>query len=220
MDKKTSSPARAGLVWRVLLAGAVTASLPACAARATPAQAPATAPDASHPSATVETIVNAPAEEVFAFVVAEDTPRRVLKPYGLIPAVKGSVILDGPWDHPGANRTVVLDGGQTLHEEITAYDSPRFFSYEISDFSFSLKTIASKGRGTWSFVDMGDRTKVTWTYSFEPSSCPVRPALGFFVSTFYHPFMERGMAAIKLEVEEKHPASALAQLVTGLRIGD
>jgi hypothetical protein len=51
---------------------------------------------------------------------------------------------------------------------------------------------------------------VTWTYVFTAKSCPARPALRAAVGAFFHPYMERGLAAIRRRIEEPKPRTAAA----------
>lgn len=152
-------------------------------------------------SNTVAVDIDAPVDTVFKFVVNEDAPGKVLRRYGPVPSVKESRIVDGPWERVGARRVVVLDNGGTLEEEITAYDRPVLYAYRISDFHFFLKGFSARGSGVWQFFPVGDKTRVVWTYSFEPKSPGTRPLLDVGVSWFYRPFMSRGLKETKAQIE-------------------
>ncbi len=168
--------------------------------RARAGGAPPASPD--QVASTVSTEIHAPIEEVFRYVVDEGTPARDLRAYGLAPGVRGGVRLtQGGWDHPGARRVVVLDEGATLVEEIERIEAPHRFGYRVSDFSFSMKNLASEGHGYWEFVPSAEGTRVTWTYVFTARSCPVEPALRAAVGAFFQPYMERGLASIRRSIE-------------------
>lgn len=157
-------------------------------------------------SSTVSVDIAAPIAEVFDYVVREDTPERDLRSYGPIGGVRGGVRLtDGGWDHSGARRVVVLDGGSTLVEEIELIERPHRFGYHVKDFSFIVKDVATEGRGYWEFEPMKDGgTRVSWTYTFTARSCPAQTPLRAAMSAFFHPYMAHGMASIKKHIEESH----------------
>src|SRR5262249_37453935 len=67
-------------------------------------------------STTVSMTINAPIQDVFHFVVAEDVLPKVLRRYGPIPPVIETRVLHGPWERVGADRSVLLGDGGTLHE--------------------------------------------------------------------------------------------------------
>lgn len=70
-------------------------------------------------SKTETTTVRASPEDAFAFVVAEDTPPKVMLRVGPVPTYVRGYVVEGPWDHPGAWRVVTLDDGGTARERIT-----------------------------------------------------------------------------------------------------
>lgn len=76
------------------------------------------------PTATASTVVHATLEAVFDFVVAEDTPPKVMLRVGPVPTYVEGEVVQGPWDHEGAWRRVTLDDGGTAREEITASSGP------------------------------------------------------------------------------------------------
>ena len=195
---------------RALAPLVVSAACAAGCASAVGAPRPATVPAVAEDqvSSTVTAEIRAPVAEVFRYVVDEGTPARDLRSYGLAPGVRGDVKLtEGGWDHVGARRVVVLDGGATLHEEIEALDPPRGFAYRVSDFSFSMKDLATEGRGYWELAPTEHGTRVTWTYVFKATSCPAQPVLRAAVAAFFHPYMERGLASIQKHVEDPRGAT-------------
>jgi hypothetical protein len=153
-------------------------------------------------AATVTADIRAGIDEVYDYVVREDTPARDLRAYGPIGGVRGSVKLTaGGWDHPGARRVVVLDDGATLVEQIDALERPLHFAYHVNDFSFVVKDFATGARGDWVFTPTAMGTHVVWTYTFAPRSCPAEPALRALVATLFKPYMAHGMASIRVHIE-------------------
>jgi hypothetical protein len=143
----------------------------------------------------------APIEGVFDYIVAEDTPTKMMLGYGPIPGVAGGEVHEGPWDHPGAYRTVHLKGGGTASEEITDIRRPSYFSYRVGDFSIAARHVVAAARGEWWFETRGDSTLVRWTYTFEPRSLP-RASLAFaFARLLWKEYMGRAMREAKAQAE-------------------
>ena len=157
------------------------------------------------PKTTVTAVVHAPIQKVLDYTVAEDVLPKVLKRYGPVPAISGTEVLHGPWGRVGADRTVKIDGGGTLHEQITHFEAPGYFAYRIDQFAGTpLKGFAKGAVGSWEFTDLGGGdTRVEWTYSFEPTSALTTPIAGAFASTFYRGFMKQALQLIKEGVETK-----------------
>lgn len=143
----------------------------------------------------------APIEAVFDYVVAEDTPTRMMLGYGPVPGVAGGEVHEGPWDHAGAYRTVHLKGGGTAREEITALRRPGYFSYRVSDFSIAARHFVAAARGKWWFEQRGNSTLVRWTYTFEPRSLPRAPLAFAFARLLWRGYMGRAMREAKAQVE-------------------
>jgi hypothetical protein len=143
----------------------------------------------------------APIGVVFDYIAAEDTPPKMMLGYGPVPGVAGGEVHEGPWDHPGAYRTVHLEGGGTAREEITALRRPEYFSYRVSDFSISARHVVAAARGEWWFETRGDSTLVRWTYTFEPRSLPRAPLAFAFGRLPRKGYMERAMREAKAQAE-------------------
>ena len=143
----------------------------------------------------------APIEGVFDYIVAEDTPTKMMLGYGPIPGVAGGKVHEGPWDHPGAYRTVHLKGGGTASEEITDIRRPGYFSYRVGDFSIAARHVVAAARGEWWFETRGDSTLVRWTYTFEPRSLPRAPLAFAFARLLWKECMGRAMREAKAQAE-------------------
>ena len=111
--------------------------------------------------------MSAGAQQVFNFVVAEDVLPKVLTGYGLLPAVVGTSGNTDQWDRPGSVRTVHLADGTTAREEVTDYESGRYFAYRTSDYTFALRHLAAFAEGQWWFKSDANGTAVRWTYTFQ-----------------------------------------------------
>jgi Polyketide cyclase / dehydrase and lipid transport len=178
--------------------------LSGCASEVGADRAPELAPAGPREArATVVADIDAPPEDVFDYVVREDTPERDLRGYGVVDGVRGSVRLtDGGWDHAGATRVVVLDGGGTLMERIELIERPRRFVYRVEAFHhFAAADFATRGRGYWTVARTPTGTRVSWTYTFTARSCPATPVLRAAMAAFFRPYMENGLRSIKAHVE-------------------
>lgn len=147
--------------------------------------------------------VNAPIEEVFKFIVAEDVLPKILKRYRIIPAVTGSTIHKGDWETPGSYRTVHFANGTTLREELNNFDRPDFFAYTVSDFSGFQRRLTTHGRGEWMFDEIDDVTHVSWTYTFHARNRVKRPIVRLFVRTDFKTYMRRSIELIKKQIEHE-----------------
>jgi hypothetical protein len=175
------------------------------------AAAVAHSPPAVGPSTLVTATIRAPIEQVFAYTVAEDVLPKVLKRYGPIPSIAGTKILHGPWERVGADRRVLMAGGGSLHEQITAFERPGSFTYQVDDFQDTpLRALARRGVGNFTFREVGGATQVDWTYSFEPKSALTHPLLSVFVGTLYRGFMQQALGRIRANVERAAAASTFS----------
>lgn len=186
-------------LWTSLLA------LAACASQVGAPRPAALGPlSADQASSTVEVDVRASVDSVFAYIVRPDTPARDLRAYCLIAGVRGGQIeTDGGWDHAGARRTVTLDDGSTLKEEILAFEPSARFAYRVHELSASPnRDLIREGRGDWTFAPNPDgSTHVAWTYTFTARSCGARPAVRALVGGMFHAYMEQGMTSMKRHIE-------------------
>ena len=106
-------------------------------------------------------------DEVFKFIAAEDVLPKVLTGYGPLPAVIKTSGNTGPWDVVGSSRVVHLADKTTVREQLTHYNYSEYFAYKIWDFGNPIvKTLATGGRGEWTFIAAEGGTQVTWTYTF------------------------------------------------------
>ena len=151
-------------------------------------------------SVTAPATYSAPIEESFDFVTAEDVLPKVLHRYGPVPAVVGTVVLDGPdWDSAGCLREVHLDDGSMLHEQIDQLARPFTFSYDVTPQTGMLRHVIRSARGEWEFTETDDRTETTWTYRFTPRSTLLRPVVWVFSRVFQR-YMRAAQQRISTQV--------------------
>ena len=158
---------------------------------------------------TIEAVIDARIEDVFDFEVAEDVLPKVLTGYGLIPPIVGTSGNTAPWDQPGAVRIVHLKGGATAREQVTDWVRPTYFAYCSTDFTFSLKHLATKAEGQWWFEERDGRTHVRWTYTFTAKGPVSAVLLQLFARTQWAGLMRRCMQnTIDLTTANKPGSSA------------
>src|SRR5690606_27259044 len=103
----------------------------------------------------------------FDFVVAADVLPKVLTGYGPLPAVIGTSNQTGPWDQPGSSRTVHLQDGSTVLEQVTGFQRPHHFDYQVWAFTNPIiRRLADRARGEWTFREEDGITHIEWTYTF------------------------------------------------------
>ncbi|MCF7702413.1 hypothetical protein [Loktanella sp. M215] len=152
-----------------------------------------TDPKSLGPSAVVSATANIPLAVAWERFVPIELPMVFPKAKGPIPPVVAVEGQTGRWDEVGMSRTVVLGDGARLREQITlsnptggvppANGSARF-GYMVSGFSGPLGWMTNEARGLWQFEEVGEITKIIWTYGFKPTSVLSRPILGLIIAAF------------------------------------
>lgn len=130
-------------------------------------------------------------ERVFDVVVAEDVLPRVLRRWGPIPAVTGTRDMTGPWDTPGSERTVLLEDGNTAHEQVLVWERPRRFEYRVDRFTGPLGRLVHHAVGVWDFTKTERGSSFRWTYSFEGRGRLRAILLSLFVHTAWARYMDQ-----------------------------
>ena len=145
--------------------------------------------------------VRRPVEEVFDFVTDENSLPKILPKLGPIHAVTGSTIIKGPWRQAGATRTLHFDSGDTLKEQLLAFNRPFYFSYSISEFSNFAKHLTRIAYGQWWFSAMEGGTHIDWKYSFLPKNAFTRPVVSLFMNKYYEKYMNQCLHLVRQYVE-------------------
>ena len=109
--------------------------------------------------------------------------------FALLPAVVGTSGNTGQWDRPGSVRTVHLADVTTAREEVTDYESGRYFAYRTSDYTFALRHLAAFAEGQWWFKPDANGTAVRWTYTFQAKNWLTSILLRLFVRTQWVGYM-------------------------------
>lgn len=130
-------------------------------------------------------------ERVFDVVVAEDVLPRVLRSWGPIPAVTGTCQLTGPWNTPGSQRTVLLEDGSTVREQVLVWERPRRFEYRVDRFTSPLGRLAHQAIGAWDFTQTERGSSFRWTYSFQAQGRFSAILLNLLVHTAWARYMDQ-----------------------------
>lgn len=96
---------------------------------------------------TLEHFIPGDIGEVFDLVATQDVLPKMLTRYGFVPGVTFTSNPSGPLDQPGSIPTVHLLDGSAVHEGITYYDRPSYFTYRVNDPSCLLKHLLSHAHG-------------------------------------------------------------------------
>lgn len=175
---------------------------------------PYMAPAVSGPRATVRTSAAVPLAVAWEAFVPVALSEVFPKSKGPVPAVRGTSGQDGRWDVVGRSRSVHLENGSTVREEITAsYPSGgasptgkvATFSYRVSGFSGLLGLLAKEAHGTWRFKQISpEKTSIQWTYTFMPKNWLGSVPLRLVLATFWRAYMSDGIENIRLIAERQH----------------
>ena len=116
---------------------------------------------------TVNAEAPAPPDETFAIVAPIDLAT-IFHKVGPIPAVTGVEDQTGEWDHVGASRRPQLSDGTSVFEQLTEFDAPEKFAYDVSGFTNAFRHLVKQAHGRWLFTPSNTGTHIEWTYEFDP----------------------------------------------------
>lgn len=137
--------------------------------------------------------VERPIEEVFDFATACDGFQLFLFPFGPIPGVAGSRMVDAPAPRTGARRDVQLTDRTTINEILLAYDRPSRHGYRWLNLPAPPFSLLVKGaEANWTFSPTAKGTHIAWVYEFELTS-PLAVVLAVPVLWFFRGWMQRGL---------------------------
>lgn len=151
--------------------------------------------------------VNAPVGVAFGAICPVELSS-VFRRWGPVPGVREVRDQTGPWTTAGRSRTVVLDDGSELREELLDVDAPRSFSYRVGPFPRPFGFLVSHAEGSWLFTAEGEGTRVDWTYRFAP-----RPGRAALVRVLLAPLWRRYASAALERCRRVAEAEALVEPV-------
>jgi hypothetical protein len=75
-------------------------------------------------------------------------------------------------------------------EQVTDYDRPRYFAYHTSDYTFSLKYLATGAKGQWWFEEKDGQTDIRWASTFTGRGAVTAALLTLFVRSQWTGYMK------------------------------
>lgn len=128
--------------------------------------------------------------------------------YGPLPAVVATDSQTGNWDAAGQTRTVILSDDSTAQEMLNSYKRPNQFSYTVDSFTGLLRFLVESAYGTWHFTSAGDKTRISWTYTFTPKSALLLPVVSFIAKVLWRGYMRK---ALRLAIENLDEQEGIQQ---------
>lgn len=157
-------------------------------------------------TATHSIMIDEPPAVVYAWL---NDPGRdlndIIKGGSGFPEVTGSEIVSGDWqvgERVGDRRRVLFADGHFLAEEVLV-DTPEQFRYQIWGFTSPLRFAVRYGIAEFGYLEEDGRTRLTWTYSFQPTTKLLRPFVAGFVDSVMSPMMRMTLDAVRTGVSER-----------------
>ncbi len=148
-------------------------------------------------------MIDAPPAVVYAWLNDPDRDLSdIIKDSPGFPEVIGSEIVSGDWRlgaRAGDRRRVLFADGHFLAEEVLV-DTTEQFRYQIWGFTSPQRLAVSYGVAEFRYLEEGGRTRLTWTYSFQPTTKLLRPFVGNFVDSVMSPMMRQTLDAVRTGV--------------------
>lgn len=122
---------------------------------------------------------------------------------GGFPAVEATQPLVGDWiagDRVGDRRWVRFEDGHYLAEEVLV-DDPDVFRYQIWGFTTLQRFALRYGVAEFRYEAEGDGTRLSWTYSFLPTSSILSGAVQGFLDSTMTPMMQATLAGLRDHAE-------------------
>jgi len=119
------------------------------------------------------------------------------------PAVETTRPLVGDWipgDRVGDRRRVRFEDGHYLVEEVLA-DDPDVFRYQIWGFTSTQRFAVEHGVAEFRYEAEGDGTRLSWTYSFLPTTPLLTGAVRAFLDATMTPMMRATLAGLRDHAE-------------------
>lgn len=143
--------------------------------------------------------VAASPERVFAVATDLRNFPRLMLPHGIIPGIASAEMAAGATPAAGARRFLELSDGNTIEEEVLAFDRPSRHRYRwVRPPAGSFGLLVRGGEGNWSFApsERGQGTTLVWSYRFELTSIWVYPVAMLVVSQFQR-WMEETLERVR-----------------------
>lgn len=148
-------------------------------------------------------LVNCDKQTAFDYISSSGELSQWLKKSGPVPGVVNVKILKGPYNFIGAQREIYFDGNAKATEQLMTHNPPGNYLYNIQHFNNFLEKLSGEAYGQLWFDNEGDKTRITWEYSFNYHNIFSRMILSLFLTFAYKKFMKAGLVNAKANLELK-----------------
>ncbi len=146
----------------------------------------------------VQVFVNCSRKAAFDFISSnEQLPRWLKKSGNIHDCLSVEVLTKGSYDRKGARRLVYFEGGDTLIEELIRYNPSYNYAYKIYDFTNTVKKFTHLGYGQFWFDTVGDKTRISWYYSFTYKNFFSKLILSLILSLMFKSYMKKNLKNAK-----------------------
>ncbi|MEZ2226962.1 MAG: SRPBCC family protein [Microcoleus sp.] len=129
-------------------------------------------------------------EVVFDFVTSLSNLPKVVRGFGLIPAIMKAEMADSGEMREGGVRRIENSDGSVIDEEIISFKKPERQTYRlVRGFKFPISLLIESGGGDWKFTATPKGTRIDWEFYFMLTS-PVFYPVGFLLVQV---FMQKAM---------------------------
>jgi hypothetical protein len=154
----------------------------------------------SYVTQTEEIIIDLPIDQYNAW--SNSVELEAILPGGSgIPSVVRTEMIKGTWNNVGARRRVVLEDGHYTAEEVIANEQPELFRYQVWNYTNFARFAVDYAIGEFRLEDLGDQTRVIWTYSYHKNSILSDLFLPSFVHNDWGAYMRTVLQTMKRESE-------------------
>jgi len=155
-----------------------------------------------YPSVVVETVIDAPLDSVFNYIVPVKL-ETIFKRYKNLPAIVRTDESE-KWITPGLTRTVYFEDGSTAKESLLTVVPSKSFSYQIEDFTSPLRFLAKRIEGSWKFIELpGGKVKIEWTYQVTPKHFMAKALVKVFLLRNVEGLLTNALKILKTDLEAR-----------------
>lgn len=107
--------------------------------------------------------------DAFDWLLPAPLPTIFARRYAVLPPISRTEE-SGVWGTAGQSRKIFMAGGGSLTETLLTVRRPESFTYRLSDITGPTSLIAESINGEWRFSSAGTGTRITWSWTVQPSS--------------------------------------------------
>ncbi len=146
--------------------------------------------------------INAPLAAAFETAAGIDA-RALIQKHGALPGIIHVDGQDAPWSAVGQKRRHTLSDKSCVEEELVVFVKDEYFAYRVHNFTGAFGPLVREAKGEWRFTAVDPRrTRIDWTYSFEPRELIAKPVLWFIVKCLWPGYLKAALARVKEKAEQ------------------